>query len=80
MTSLPEIRCAHLKALETWTDSSLPMKKSTNGQGCFSYGGAKQCNSLSVESKQATSVYGFKENVRKLHISFLLIVNLIFVR
>ena len=47
----------------TGTDLRLPMKRSTNGQKCFSYRGAKLWNSLSAESKQATSLYSFKKTI-----------------
>ena len=47
----------------TGTDLRLPMKRSTNGQKCFSYGGAKLWNSLSAKSKQATSLYSFKKTI-----------------
>ena len=47
----------------TGTDLRLPMKRSTNGQKCFSYRGAKLWNSLSAESKQATSRYSFKKTI-----------------
>ena len=46
------------------TDLRLPMKRSTKGQKCFSYRGAKLWNSLSAESKQATSLYSFKKLFR----------------
>ena len=45
------------------TDLRLPMKKSTNGQKCFFSRGAKLWNSLSAESKRATSLYGSKKTV-----------------
>ena len=45
------------------TNLRLPMKRSTNGQKCFSYIGAKLWNSLSAESKQATSLYSFKKTI-----------------
>ena len=47
----------------TGTDLRLPMKRSTNDQKCFSYRGAKLWNSLSAESKQATSLYSFKKTI-----------------
>ena len=49
--------------LNTGTDLRLPMKRSTNGQKCFSYRGAKLWTSLSAESKQATSLYSFKKTI-----------------
>ena len=48
---------------DTGTNLRLPMKRSANGQRCFSYRGAKLWNSLSAESKQATSLYGFKKTI-----------------
>ena len=47
----------------TGTDLRLRMKRSTNGQKCFSHRGAKLWNSLSAESKQATSLYSFKKTI-----------------
>ena len=47
----------------TGTDLRLLMKRSTNGQKFFSYRGAKLWNSLSAESKQATSLYSFKKTI-----------------
>ena len=47
----------------TATDLKLPKKKSTNGQKCFSYRGAKLWNSLPAESKQASSLSRFKSSL-----------------
>ena len=47
--------CSSYSLRDTVTDLRLPMKRSANGQRCFSYRGAKLWNSLSAESKQATS-------------------------
>ena len=47
----------------TGTDLRLPMKRSRNGQKCFSHRGAKLWNSLSAESKQAASLYSFKKTI-----------------
>ena len=41
----------------------LPLKKSTNGQRCFSFRGAKLWNGLSAGSKQATSLYTLKKSI-----------------
>ena len=48
--------CSSYSLRDTGTDLRLPMKRSANGQRCFSYRGAKLWNSLSAESKQATSL------------------------
>ena len=56
--------CSSYSLRNTGTDLRLPMKKSTNGQKCFSYRGAKLWNSLSSESKQASSLYGFRKVFR----------------
>ena len=45
------------------TDMRLPMKRSANGQRCFSYRGAKLWNSLSADLKQASSLYSFKNTI-----------------
>ena len=45
------------------TDLWLPMITSANGQKSFSNRGATLWNSLSAESKQATSLYNFKETI-----------------
>ena len=42
------------------------MKRSANGKRCFSYRDAGLWDSLSIESKQATSLYSFKKTVWKL--------------
>ena len=42
------------------TDLRLPMKRSANGQKCFSFRGAKLWNSLLAETKQASSIDTFK--------------------
>ena len=47
----------------TATDLKLPKIKSTNGQNCFSYRGAKLWNSLPAESKQASSLSRFKSSL-----------------
>ena len=43
------------------TDLRIPKKKSTNGQKCFSFRGAKSWNGLSAERKKASTVYKFKK-------------------
>ena len=47
----------------TKTDLRLPLKRTRNGQKCFSFRGAKLWNSLSAESKQAPSLTIFKQNI-----------------
>ena len=42
------------------TDLRVPKKKSTNGQKCFSFRGAKSRNGLSAEHKDASTTYQFK--------------------
>ena len=44
----------------TATDLRLPKKRSSNGQKCFSFRGAKLWNSLSIECKQAIKIEKFK--------------------
>ena len=55
--------CSSHSLRDTRTDLRLPMNRSANGQRCFSYRGAKLWNSLSTESKQATSLYSFKKTI-----------------
>ena len=55
--------CSSYSLRNTGTDLRLPMKRSNNGQKCFSYRGAKLWNSLSAESKQATSLHSFKTTI-----------------
>ena len=62
--------CSSYSLRNTWTDLRLPIKKSTNGQKYFSYRCAKLWNSLSVESKQATSQYNFKNYLETETFSF----------
>ena len=47
----------------TATDLRLPKKTSANGQKCFSFRGAKLWNSLPAETKQASSIYIFKDSL-----------------
>ena len=63
--------CSSYSLRNTWTDLRLPMKRSNNGQKCFSYRGAKPWNSLSAESKQATSLHSFKKNYLETNTFFL---------
>ena len=44
--------CSSYSLRNTGTDLRLPKKRSSNGQRCFSYRGAKLWNGLSAESKQ----------------------------
>ena len=57
------LHCSSYSLRNTGTDLRLPMKRSNNGQKCFSYRGAKLWNSLSAESKQATSLHSFKKTI-----------------
>ena len=45
------------------TDLRLPKKKSSNGQKCFSYRGAKAWNDLPPDTKQASSLNSFKKSI-----------------
>ena len=69
--------CSSYSLRNTGTDLRLPKKRSSNGQRCFSYRGAKLWNGLSAESKQATSLYSFKKTIKKV-IPFILILVLNF--
>ena len=55
--------CSSYSLRNTGTDLRLSKKRSSNGQRCFSYRGAKLWNGLSTESKQATSLYSFKKTI-----------------
>ena len=55
--------CSSHSLRNTGNDLKLPMTSSANGQRCSQYGGAKLWNSLSAESKQATSLYCFKKSI-----------------
>ena len=55
--------CSSYSLRSAGTDLRLPKKRSSNGQRCFSYRGAKLWNGLSAESKQATSLYSFKKTI-----------------
>ena len=56
-------QCSSYSLRNTETDLRLPLKKSSNGQKSFSYRGAKLWNSLSAESKQASSLSCFKQTI-----------------
>ena len=47
----------------TETDLRLPMRKTSNGQKCFSFRGAKLWNGLSTGSKLASSLNSFKQSI-----------------
>ena len=53
-------QCSTRCLRNTETDLRVPKKTSANGQKCFSFRGAKLRNSLSAESKQASSLNSFK--------------------
>ena len=56
-------QCASHSLHNTETDMRLPKKNTANGQKCFSYRVAKLWNSLSAESKQASSLSSFKHSI-----------------
>ena len=56
-------QCSTRCLRNTETDLRVPKKTSANGQKCFSFRGAKLWNSLSAESKQASSLNSFKKSV-----------------
>ena len=56
-------QCSTRCLRNTETDLRLPKKTSANGQKCFSFMGAKLWNSLSAESKQASSLNSFKTSI-----------------
>ena len=62
--------CSAYNLRNTGTDLSLPKKRSSNGQRCFSYRGAKLWNGLSAESKQATSCTVLRKLFKKSSLSF----------
>ena len=47
----------------TRSDLEIPMRKSANGQKCFSYKGAKMWNCLSLESKLPPTLKTFKKSI-----------------
>ena len=53
-------KCSSYVLRDSETDLRLPMKKSSNGQKCFSYRGAKAWNDLPADTKQASSLNSFK--------------------
>ena len=55
--------CSSRILRNTNTDLRLPLKKTANGQKCFSFRGAQLWNSLSAESKQAPTVSLFKQTI-----------------
>ena len=56
-------QCASHSLCNTETDVRLPKKNTANGQKCFSYRGSKLWNSLSADSKQASSLSSFKHSI-----------------
>ena len=56
-------QCSSYSLRNTEADLRLPLMKTANGQKSFSYRGAKLWNSLSAESKQATSLSCFKQTI-----------------
>ena len=56
--------CSSRNLRNTETDLRLPKKRSTNGQKCFSFRGAKIWNSLPAESKTASSLNSFKKLIK----------------
>ena len=58
-------QCSTRCLRNTETDLRVPKKTSANGQKCFSFRGAKLWNSLSAESKQASSLNNFKKSVQR---------------
>ena len=56
-------KCSSYVLRNSETDLRLPMKKSSNGQKCFSYRGAKVWNELPADTKQASSLNSFKKSI-----------------
>ena len=56
-------QCSTRCLRNTETDLRVPKKTSANGQKCFSFRGAKLWNSLSAESKKASSLNSFKTSI-----------------
>ena len=56
-------KCSSYVLCNSETDLRLPMKKSSNGQKCFSYRGVKAWNDLPADTKQATSLNSFKKSI-----------------
>ena len=57
-------KCSSYVLRNSETDLRLPLKKSSNGQKCSSYRGAKAWNDLLADTKQATSLNSFKNLFR----------------
>ena len=47
----------------TYTDISLPLRKTSNGQKAISFRGAKLWNQLEHDAKQAPSLASFKKRI-----------------
>ena len=56
-------KCSSYVLRYSETDLRLPLKKSGNGQKCFSCRGAKAWNDLPADTKQATSLNSFKKSI-----------------
>ena len=56
-------KCSSYVLRNSETDLRLPMKKSSNGQKCFSYRGAKARNDLPADARQASSLNSDKKSI-----------------
>ena len=56
-------KCSSYLLCNSETDLRLPLKKSSNGQKCFSYRGAKAWNDHPTNTKQAPSLNIFKKSI-----------------
>ena len=56
-------KCSSYVLRNSETDLRLPMKKSSNGQKCFFYRGAKVWNDLPANTKQASALNSFKNSI-----------------
>ena len=56
-------QCSSYSLRNSRTDFRLPMKRSTNCYGCFSYRGAKLFGCLSAKWKPASALYSFKKTI-----------------
>ena len=66
-------KCSSYVLRNSETDSRLPMKKSSNGQECFSYRGAKASNDVPADTNQASSLNSSKKKLyRTFSFSFIL--------
>ena len=65
-------KCSSCVLRNSETDLRLPLKKSSNGQKCFSCRGAKAWNDLPADTKQATSLNSLKKLFRTFSFSFIL--------